>query len=60
MKLRLDDMFLEFDTAVQHCVANTFLLIGNVQAYKVHRGSYTKGHVIYIYETYETSVWWVS
>ena len=35
MTLRRDVMFLEFDTAVRHCMADTFLSTGNVQAYKV-------------------------
>ena len=35
MALRRDVMFLEFDTAVRHSMADTFLSTGNVQAYKV-------------------------
>lgn len=35
MRLRRDVMFLEFDTAVRHCMADTFLSTGNIQAYKV-------------------------
>jgi hypothetical protein len=35
MALRRDVMFLELDTAVRHCMADTFLSTGNVQAYKV-------------------------
>ena len=35
MSLRRDVMFLEFDTAVRHCMADTFLSTGNIQAYKV-------------------------
>ncbi|KAK3588936.1 hypothetical protein CHS0354_023696 [Potamilus streckersoni] len=34
MALRRDIMFLEFDTAVRHCMADTFLSTGNVQSYK--------------------------
>ncbi|XP_053377209.1 uncharacterized protein LOC123529723 isoform X3 [Mercenaria mercenaria] len=34
MNLRRDVMFLEFDTAVRHCMADTFLSTGNIQAYK--------------------------
>ncbi|XP_052781335.1 uncharacterized protein LOC128217918 isoform X2 [Mya arenaria] len=34
MNLRRDVMFLEFDTAVRHCMADTFLSTGNTQAYK--------------------------
>ncbi|KAL4226305.1 hypothetical protein ACF0H5_014288 [Mactra antiquata] len=34
MSLRRDVMFLEFDTAVRHCMADTFLSTGNIQAYK--------------------------
>lgn len=34
MTLRRDVMFLEFDTAVRHCMADTFLSTGNIQAYK--------------------------
>ncbi|KAH3820990.1 hypothetical protein DPMN_122743, partial [Dreissena polymorpha] len=34
MALRRDVMFLELDTAVRHCMADTFLSTGNVQAYK--------------------------
>ena len=36
MTLRRDVMFLEFDTAVRHSMADTFLSTGNVQAYQVH------------------------
>ncbi|XP_021364139.1 uncharacterized protein LOC110457263 isoform X2 [Mizuhopecten yessoensis] len=34
LNLRKDVMFLEFDTAVRHCMTDTFLSTGNVQAYK--------------------------
>lgn len=35
LHLRKDVMFLEFDTAVRHCMTDTFLSTGNVQAFKV-------------------------
>ena len=47
MTLRRDVMFLEFDTAVRHCMADTFLSTGNIQAYKVGSARVTCGvHVI--------------
>ncbi|PVD25251.1 hypothetical protein C0Q70_15749 [Pomacea canaliculata] len=33
--LRRDVMFLEFETAVRHCMTDTFLSAGNMQAYQV-------------------------
>lgn len=35
LAMRRDVMFLEFDTAVRHCMMDTFLSTGNVQSFHV-------------------------
>lgn len=35
LSLRRDVMFLELDTAIRHCMINTFLSTGNITAMKV-------------------------
>ena len=36
--LRRDVLFLEFDTAVRHCMTDTFISTGNMQAFRVGMG----------------------
>lgn len=41
--LRRDVLFLEFDTAVRHCMTDTFISTGNMQAFRVGVGVWEWG-----------------
>lgn len=52
LTLRRDVMFLEFDTAIRHCMINTFLSTGNITAMKVILHSHSDIHLLIILNLY--------